>query len=177
MRQFVFCSMLICWSGSDSAWSQETASPPPPAGYGLVFAEDFSDPTSIDRFAFASPTHWERVQVGDRWALEHSHAGAAGYSPPHRSPHNIALIATHRFKNFVLDCELQQTGRAYGHRDACLFFNFVDPAHFYYTHIATKADPHAHQIFLVNDAPEHRSRRRAPMALTGKRPISGTPFA
>ena len=124
-----------------------------PSGYALVFSEDFSQPSSMEKFVFASPEHWKRVEVGDRWALEHTHAGEQGYAPPHRSPHNIALVATHRFGSFVLDCELQQTGREYGHRDACVFFNFVDPSHFYYAHIATKADPHAHQIFTVNNAP------------------------
>jgi hypothetical protein len=34
-----------------------------------------------------------------------------------------------------------------------LFFGYQDKAHFYYVHIATKADPHAHSVFLVNDKP------------------------
>ena len=123
-----------------------------PDGYELVFSEDFSKESSNDRFAFASREHWKRVKVGDRFALEHADAGGS-YRPPHRSPHNIALIGTHRFGSFILEYEVQQTGKEYGHRDACVFFNFVDPAHFYYTHIATKSDPHAHQIFTVNDAP------------------------
>jgi hypothetical protein len=118
----------------------------------LRFEEDFADDDSLQRFVFSSPAHWQRVQVGDRWALEHRHAGSV-YQPPHRSPHNIALIADQKFGSFVLDFEVQQTGRDYGHRDACVFFNFVDPSHYYYTHIATQSDPHAHQIFTVNDAP------------------------
>jgi hypothetical protein len=118
----------------------------------LVFQEDFASPESVGRFEFASPEHWQRVEVAGGFALAHTHAGNA-YQPPHRSPHNIALIAGQQFGSFVLDFETQQIGREYGHRDACVFFNFVDPAHFYYTHIATKSDPHAHQIFTVNDAP------------------------
>jgi hypothetical protein len=35
----------------------------------------------------------------------------------------------------------------------CLFFGFQQPGQFYYTHIATKADPNAHNIFIVNDKP------------------------
>lgn len=118
----------------------------------LVYQQDFSDESSLNDFVFASPAHWKRVKVGNRFALEHEHAQSA-YQPPHRSPHNIALIAGHQFGSFVVDYDVQQTGREYGHRDACVFFNFVDPAHFYYTHVATKSDPHAHQIFTVNDAP------------------------
>ena len=118
----------------------------------LVFAEDFTDAASVDRFVFASPNHWKRVKVGDRYALEHTDAGSA-YTPPHRSPHNIALLRTRQFGSFILEYEAQQTGKSYGHRDACVFFNFMDPANYYYTHIATKRDPHAHQIFIVDDAP------------------------
>jgi hypothetical protein len=124
----------------------------------LRFEEDFEDEASIQRFVFSSPEHWQRVRAGDRWALEHRHAGAA-YQPPHRSPHNIALIADQKVGSFVLDYEAQQTGRDYGHRDACVFFNFVDPAHYYYAHVATQSDPHAHQIFTVNDAPRIKITR------------------
>lgn len=118
----------------------------------LRFEEDFENETSLERFVFASPEHWQRVRAGDRWALEHRHAASA-YQPPHRSPHNIALIADQKVASFVLEFEAQQTGRDYGHRDACVFFNFIDPKHYYYAHIATQSDPHAHQIFTVNDAP------------------------
>ncbi len=118
----------------------------------LVFQEDFHDPASLSRFVFSSPANWQRIQVGERFALEHTDAGSA-YQPAYRSPHNIALIAAHQFGSFALEFDAQQTGREYGHRDACVFFNFVDPTHYYYTHIATHSDPHAHQIFTVNDAP------------------------
>jgi hypothetical protein len=30
---------------------------------------------------------------------------------------------------------------------------YQDPTHFYYAHLGAKADPHACQIFIVNDAP------------------------
>ncbi|MBI3878346.1 MAG: hypothetical protein HY300_20680, partial [Verrucomicrobia bacterium] len=35
----------------------------------------------------------------------------------------------------------------------CVFFGFTEPQKFYYTHIAVAADPHAHNVFIVNDAP------------------------
>jgi hypothetical protein len=35
----------------------------------------------------------------------------------------------------------------------CVFFGFKDPANFYYVHLATRADEHAHNIFIVNDEP------------------------
>jgi hypothetical protein len=146
--------LLVCLGCAATAYCQnglnvvELTSDPA----NLVFKEDFTDANSLDRFVFSSPDHWRRVQVGDRWALEHVDAGAA-YKPQYRSPLNIALIATQQCGSFVLDFEAQQTGREYGHRDACVFFNFVDPTHFYYAHVATQSDPHAHQIFTVNNAP------------------------
>jgi len=48
---------------------------------------------------------------------------------------------------------MKQTGKEYGHRDMCIFFGYQDPAHFYYVHIATKADAHANSIFIVNGQP------------------------
>jgi hypothetical protein len=70
-----------------------------------------------------------------------------------RSPLNIAFIKGKKFGNFILEADLQQTGKEYGHRDLCLFFGLKDPSNFYYTHMASNADPNAHNIFLVNDAP------------------------
>jgi hypothetical protein len=35
----------------------------------------------------------------------------------------------------------------------CVFFGVKDPSNFYYVHLATQADEHAHNIFLVNDGP------------------------
>jgi hypothetical protein len=58
-----------------------------------------------------------------------------------------------KVSEFVLEAKVKQTGREYGHRDLCLFFGYNDPSHFYYVHMATKSDPHANSIFLVNGAP------------------------
>jgi len=35
----------------------------------------------------------------------------------------------------------------------CLYFGFQNPTNFYYTHIATAADDHAHNVFVVKNAP------------------------
>jgi len=53
----------------------------------------------------------------------------------------------------VIEVQLAQTGREYGHRDLCIFFGTKDPTNFYYVHIASVADDHANNIFLVNDEP------------------------
>ena len=35
----------------------------------------------------------------------------------------------------------------------CFFFGLTDPSKFYYVHVAKAADPNAHNVFIVNDAP------------------------
>ncbi|HPD45636.1 MAG TPA: PmoA family protein [Anaerohalosphaeraceae bacterium] len=122
------------------------------AGLKLVYSQDFDDPASIRDFEFTTPGKWTWSDKGNgSGALEH--LGPGDYQPKVRSPIVIGLISDRMFGDFVLECDLLQTGREYGHRDACVFFNFQDPSHFYYAHIATAADPHAHNIFIVNDQP------------------------
>lgn len=115
----------------------------------LVFHDDFE--SGVDAWEMTDPSAWSIIEDADRGhvlALE----GASDYQPPHRSPHNIALVKDLEVKSFELTVDLKQTGREYGHRDLCLFFGHQDPGHFYYVHLASKADDHAHSIFIVNGA-------------------------
>lgn len=123
-----------------------------PGELKLLYAQDFSDPAAVNDFAFTDPKVWKIGQTDDGQAyLQQSEK--SDYKYPHRSPFNIGLIDNHRFGSFVMEAEVQQTSREYGHRDVCLFFSFVDPSHFYYNHIASVADDHANNVFIVNDAP------------------------
>ena len=45
---------------------------------------------------------------------------------PVRSPLNIALVRGHDLADFVMDVAVRSTGRDYGHRDLCLFFDYQD---------------------------------------------------
>jgi hypothetical protein len=78
------------------------------------------------------------------------------YVPPHRSPLNIALIKGLSVTDFVFEADVLSTGKDGPHRDMCLFFGYQDPAHFYYCHMAKKADDHANQIFIVNAADRNK---------------------
>ncbi len=78
---------------------------------------------------------------------------SSNYQPPVRSPLSIARIIDLDVTDFIVEARMKQTGKEYGHRDMCVFFGYNDPAHFYYVHMATKADDHANSIFLVNNAP------------------------
>jgi len=74
------------------------------------------------------------------------------YTPPHRSPRALALLLTPITGSYAIECEAMQTGRDYGHRDLCVFFDWQDPAHFGYVHLATEADPNSHHIQIVDGA-------------------------
>jgi len=122
-----------------------------PAGYKLLFSQRFTGPENLRDFAMTDSKAWRITKTNDVTALDL--VTQSKYNPTHRSPFNIALIADKVFKDFVLEANLMQTGKEYGHRDMCLFFGVQDPSNFYYTHIATAADDHAHNIFIVKDAP------------------------
>jgi len=126
---------------------QDYVSSPANSGARLLLAEDFGAPESLERFTFTDPKAW-RHREG---ALElHTQSR---YRPPVRSPRSIALLSEAELGDFVLEAKLKQTGREYGHRDLCLFFGYRDPSHYYYVHLASAADDHAHNVFLVNAAP------------------------
>lgn len=122
-----------------------------PSDYKLLYEQDFEDEISLDDFEITDAGAWKIGEGKEGKALELY--GKSEYTPPVRSPHNIAFIKGKKFGSFILEADLQQTGEEYGHRDLCLFFGLKDPANFYYVHMASIADPNAHNVFIVNDAP------------------------
>jgi len=118
--------------------------------YGeVLFEDDFEE--GLDKWEFTDSDAWEIVVNDGDNVL--GLTGKSRYKPPVRSPRNIAWTKDFEADSFQLDVEMRQTGREYGHRDLCLFFGKQDASKFYYVHIASVADPHAHSIFLVNDEP------------------------
>jgi len=126
-------------------------SPSIPPGYKLLYEQKFTGPENLRDFVMTDAKAWTITKTNDVVALDL--VTQSKYNPAYRSPFNIALIADKVFTDFVLEAKLMQTSKEYGHRDMCLFFGVQDPTHFYYTHIATAADEHAHNIFIVKDAP------------------------
>jgi hypothetical protein len=124
-----------------------------PRGYKLLYEQKFDTAASLTNFQMTDTNAWKWVAAGD------DHGGAleltqqSKYTPKVRSPVNIALIADKIFTDFIIEVEMLQTGREYGHRDMCIFYGFQSPTNFYYTHIATAADPNAHNTFIVDGAP------------------------
>ena len=127
-----------------------------PAGYSLQYEQNFESSSSINDFLLTDAKAWELSKDKTNRSLELS--AQSKYQPKDRSPFNIALLKDKVFGDFVLEVELQSTIKPYPHQDMCLFFGFVATNQFYYTHIAVRPDPikaesHAHDIFIVNDAP------------------------
>lgn len=118
------------------------------ADYKLLYEQKFDSANALQDFIMTDVKAW---RFSPSNALELTKQSE--YKPIVRSPVNIALIADKVFGDFVLEADVMQTGREYGHRDMCLFFGFQTPTNFYYSHIATAADPNAHNIFIVNGKP------------------------
>ena len=140
---------------SGAALAAEPVNVPP--DYQLVYEQHFDTPESLLGLAVTDTRAWRHAADGRNLALELHQQST--YKPKVRSPFNMALVADRQFGDFVLEIDLMQTGREYGHRDMCLFFGLQDPAHFYYVHLATSADDHAHNVFVVNGAPRAKIAR------------------
>lgn len=120
-----------------NAWSQE-----------VLYQQRFDGAQALKDLVMSDAKAWKFSSSNALELVRQSE-----YKPIVRSPVNIALIADKVFDDFVLEADLLQTGREYGHRDMCIFFGFQTPTNFYYAHIATAADPNAHNIFIVNGKP------------------------
>lgn len=118
----------------------------------VVYTENFED-GSLAGWEMTDPTAWEITRDGGSQVL--CQFKASEYEPIVRSPHNIAWIKDLYVSDFVIDVKLKSTGRNYGHRDMCVFFNGIDPSHFYYVHLAPAppSDNNANKIMIVNGEP------------------------
>ena len=119
-------------------------------GLPLVFEDDFEK--GADNWQPTDKTAW-KIKEGDKGNAYGLAKKVSKYKPPHRSPHNIALIKDVAVGDFVLTLRAKHLLDTGGHRDACIFFNYQDPAHFYYVHLGKKPDPNSSQIMIVDGAP------------------------
>ncbi len=115
----------------------------------LVFRDDFSN--GADAWEPTDVKAWKITEIDGDPAYEI--LGGSKYEPPHRSPINIAIRKDGNVGDFVLTARVQTKQTPRGHRDMCLVFGYQSPANFYYVHLGQETDPHANQIFLVNEAP------------------------
>jgi hypothetical protein len=115
----------------------------------LVYQDDFEK--GADRWEPTEPKVWKIAEADGKRFYSQFEKGK--YSPPYRSPFNIAILKETSVTDFVLTARVRSTVKDYDHRDMCLVFGYQDPSHFYYVHLGKKTDDHANQIFIVNSAP------------------------
>ena len=124
-------------------------------GARLLYEQNFEMDSAIGEFVMSDPKAWKRTGEQGNHSLEL--IAKSDYKPELRSPTSIALLANRVFADFILEADVLSTVEASSPRaaynDLCLFFGMQSPKKFYYAHIAVAADPHAHNIFLVNDQP------------------------
>ncbi len=151
MRITILSAALIC--ASSSLLSKPEVKKPErlPDAYKLLYSQEFKNKDAITQFLFSDPKQWNLSEKKGDLFLECTQKSS--YRPKVRSPYTITLIKDRQFGDFVLKANLLQTGKEYGHRDMCIFFNFEAPDKYYYIHVATKSDPHAHNIMIVNGKP------------------------
>ncbi|HID77024.1 MAG TPA: hypothetical protein EYP56_13635 [Planctomycetaceae bacterium] len=138
-------SWMVVWGCVMAA-----AEAPAPSDLPLVLADDFEQ--GAGNWQPTDPSAWRIVQT-DRGKVYNQFKNSK-YRPPFRSPYNIALLKDVVVSDLVLTVRVQSTNKGAGaHRDMCLFFNYQDPAHFYYVHLGQRPDPHSSQIMIVNGAP------------------------
>ncbi len=115
----------------------------------LVFEDDFEK--GADAWQPTDAAAW-RISETDGGKVYNQFKNS-NYRGPHRSPYNISLVKGVSVGDFTLTVKVQSTNTGAGaHRDMCLFFNYVDSAHFYYVHLGARPDPHSSQIMIVNEA-------------------------
>jgi hypothetical protein len=139
---------LPCLVGS----TPTPAGPKQPRELPLLLREKFEKQAEL--WEATDPDAWKLVPY--RRGMVYSQFRQSAYKPPHRSPVNISLVKGITVSDFVMTASVQSTGKDGPHRDMCLFFGHQDPAHFYYVHIAKRADDNANQIFIVNGAPRKK---------------------
>ncbi|MBL8851657.1 MAG: hypothetical protein JNG89_18390 [Planctomycetaceae bacterium] len=121
-----------------------------PSELPVMFADDFES-GDLSRWKATDPEAWRLAADGDRHILQQF--AASKVQTEVRSPFNRAVVSGLCVGDFQFDVDVQSTARDYPHRDVCLFFGYQDPTHFYYVHLGQRADDHANQIFIVNQAP------------------------
>ncbi len=121
------------------------------AGEKVKIVADFSK--GLDEWQPTDETIWEAKTLDDGTVVAYVKGQSKAYQPKFRSPHSILLKKDLVLGSFTLTAKVKTTQTSRAHRDLCVFFGWQDPEHFYYVHNAEVTDPHANQVFIVNEAP------------------------
>ena len=122
----------------------------------LVYKDGFEE--GADKWQPTDPSAWKILKT-ERGKVYSLVKRKSKYKPKHRSPHSIALLKDVKVGDFVLAVKIKSTRDTGNHRDACLFFNYQDPTHFYYVHFSASSDGLHNIIGLVNGADRAKINR------------------
>lgn len=115
----------------------------------ILFEERFEG--GLDAWEFSDKASWEtRIEAGN--GVLFNNKPVSDYKPPHRSPHNIALISDLKANDYDLEFKVKSLKDSGAHRDCCVFFGYQGPDQFYYVHLGARPDPASGQIMLVDKA-------------------------
>lgn len=123
----------------------------------LVFTEDFEE--GAERWRPTDPVMWKITQEPGGNRVYHL-LGKSNFEPPYRSPFSFSLREDAVVGDFVFTARVKTLQKSLPHRDMCVIFGYQNPARFYYVHLGERTDPHANQIFIVNDAPRVKISER-----------------
>lgn len=151
-KSCIAVGLAICLAaGTASRAGLAVAAPSdPPKDLPLLLDQNFED-HKTDGWIPTDPKAWSIGEDGG--SMTYMITGKSNYEPTVRSPLNISVRSDSDVKDFAFEAKMRSTTKEYGHRDMCVIFGYQDPTHYYYVHMATKADDHANSIFLVNGAP------------------------
>lgn len=138
MRKFLLALVTLCLS--PMLFAEELP---------LIFKDDFS--AGAKNWEPTDPAAWKISEVDGDPAYEI--LGKSKYEPPYRSPFNVSMRRDGIVGDFVLTARVRTTQESMDHRDMCVVFGYQNPSNFYYVHLGQRTDPHANQIFIVNEAP------------------------
>lgn len=150
--------ILSCAFAALYSLDSRAADAPADAALPMVVNEDFEGGMGRWRTTDPDPQDsvWEVVEVATDPGRAGNHAlrvkGMSKYEPPFRSPHSIAWLKDVKLGDFEITARVQNTNPSGGdHRDLCVFWGRQSPSEFYYVHFGAKPDPHACQVFIVNN--------------------------
>lgn len=139
---FAFFAVMILLS-AQSVLAQKTPK-------SLHFTDNFSS-GSLGNWQFPFPEDWTVQQEGGTHYL-HMLRSRDALMPRH--PQQFALLKSPNVGNFTFQTRLRRHQRS-----VILVFDYVDPLHFYYTHLSVdsgeKIDVH-NGVFIVDGAPRRR---------------------
>ena len=146
MKTFLITTAIFLFSGF-CTFAKESVKAP--AGYKIVVKESFGHERALKLFEIYPSGQWLIAKKG--------HPGKTlKYIADHKitienvCPVTKAILRTDNFGSFILEFDVEQSGRDYDCRDFSVIFNFKDEENYDFIHFASIADEVTHGIFTFD---------------------------